>query len=644
MSGDLESVRGTNSRGAKDVAALGKVTFQSIADDGRYHRCEIEGTKFSLYQSEAVTAEVRTALGIRSGTGTLVTVDVEGRARKPFPSHEKLADGVANLVVLRDILSDSRRTVVLSDLNKDRRNTLRSPIIDGRERVKHSFEVPGYPKATAKLVIKRSATPFSRERDRFRKGGILIKSKRAIHEATLFDNRLDYDPHAAWFYGRLSCPHLDDLVNDYDNRLEAGGLPSDRNPSPVIDPMRRQGLMRDHPFVDALFGEALKQLRPLVEDERRRAEGQRTAIESQQTKRRLKKLEQAAAEFMEEKQDDPDPVRDPDTTDATTRLKEKGFTLNPPFLQCVVGQSHRFWLNVHQEVFPELSEGAGVQIECLTDEIMADRRTMGLEQHPKQEGVLRAIWNVTAHKVTSATGIRVRVGSIVAEVSIEVLATEADRYRSVETLMFAHKTYRVIGDGKGKKRVALVAPISLVSEPTAFELECSDRRFKITGPRILQPEPRLGIARATITVRVSDPEATGTLCARIGDLMDETELVGLTPKGSGIKIKIENEDFTNQRYSWRSNVLAIAARHPSLRRYLGPATENFPGQESRHFRVLLAEIVADAVCSKIMERREINGFYDEMDCDFNLFSAELGSLVTEFAPLAHRLQLADGDI
>ena len=32
-----KAVRGTNSRGAKDIAALGRVTFESIAEDGRMH-------------------------------------------------------------------------------------------------------------------------------------------------------------------------------------------------------------------------------------------------------------------------------------------------------------------------------------------------------------------------------------------------------------------------------------------------------------------------------------------------------------------------------------------------------------------------------------------------------------------------------
>lgn len=35
------AVRGTNSRGAKDVAALGDVTFESFGGDGQYHKFEI---------------------------------------------------------------------------------------------------------------------------------------------------------------------------------------------------------------------------------------------------------------------------------------------------------------------------------------------------------------------------------------------------------------------------------------------------------------------------------------------------------------------------------------------------------------------------------------------------------------------------
>lgn len=47
-----ENVRGTNSRGAKDIAALGKASFESIPDDGYFHRCDITH-QFTPYSSES---------------------------------------------------------------------------------------------------------------------------------------------------------------------------------------------------------------------------------------------------------------------------------------------------------------------------------------------------------------------------------------------------------------------------------------------------------------------------------------------------------------------------------------------------------------------------------------------------------------
>ena len=54
-----KAVRGTNSRGAKDVAALGLVRFESIASDGLLHKCEITTQfKFSLWETVYCSTEV----------------------------------------------------------------------------------------------------------------------------------------------------------------------------------------------------------------------------------------------------------------------------------------------------------------------------------------------------------------------------------------------------------------------------------------------------------------------------------------------------------------------------------------------------------------------------------------------------------
>ena len=59
-----EEVRGTHSRGAKDVVALGTVTFESIAGDRLFHKCEISPiwTSISMRQRQS-----RRAFAARSG-------------------------------------------------------------------------------------------------------------------------------------------------------------------------------------------------------------------------------------------------------------------------------------------------------------------------------------------------------------------------------------------------------------------------------------------------------------------------------------------------------------------------------------------------------------------------------------------------
>ena len=629
------SVRGTNSRGAKDIAALGPASFESIPGDGYFHRCDIH-QKFTPYRSEVLTANHRQSVGILDGTGTLVTVRLDSGVKVPI--HEKLVADVSLLVALRDVIANPRRTIVVKDLTKNRVDELHAPVLDGNVRIETTFEIPGYSGATAKLVIKRGHKQFERERPRFRAGGITVKAKHAIHEATLFDTKLEVDPHAAWFSGRLVCPYIDQLWNELDDANERGDENNPKNPFPIVDPLRNEGLVREHPFVKALFGEALKRLRPLVDTERQQAEGQRAQIESKETRKRLNKLESAAARFIEDKVEDDEADRDPNKGDLSTKLKEKGYTLNPPFAQLVRGHSTKFWLNIRQDAYPEFQIGSDVHIKCLTDDLVSSKSVCGLEPHPTQENVLRAVWSVTAKQATPATGLRVRIGSIVDEVIIEVFESEADRYRHVTELGFSRKQYQVLTDNK-RKSVVLMAPITQVPVATPFEAECSSADFEISGNQTLMPSKTTRIARCAFSVRTNKVGATGVLVVKINGQQASVKLVGVEPKGSGISIKLVDSDFVNQRYRWRSNVLEIASRHPSLRRYLGTSSSGFPGQEKPHFRILLAEIVADAVCSRIIERREATGQYEDEDVDWNFFYAEYSKLLTEFLPSAHSLQL-----
>lgn len=635
-----EAVRGTHSRGAKDVAALGRVVFQSIAADGRYHSCEITPFfDFRLRETKDVTRDVREDLGILKGTGTLVTIELDKTQR--VPQHDTLRYQVQKLVSLRGILEDRRRRIVLRDLNQNREDALNAPCIEGTVRLEQSFGVPGYPKAVAKLTISRAKKRFEKEVPRFRLGGIRIESRRAVHEATLFDPGLESDPYALWFYGKLACVHIDDLCNRFDERFEAKLAPEEDNPTYPLDPSRRSGLTREHPFVQSLSREVLRRLRPLVEEERRREEQERAKIESQTTRKRLDALGKAAVEFMQDFGDDDEPARDPAEGHPGSRFTQRGYALTPPFVQMVAGHSRQFWLTVRQETFPELEVGAPVQIQCFSADISADKCYCGLEPHPTREGWLRAIWTVKALNPTPATGIRVRVGSISDESAVEVLASEAERYRDVSALQFSAKRYSMRTDQK-RKVVRILAPIDLAPGPTAFEARVDSKHFELSGQLLLQPRSDLGVAICEIGVKCDGKEASGTLAAKLGSQSASADIVSHEPLGAGLSIKLEDVDMENQRYKWRQNVLEIAARHPSLRRYLGDKEHKFPGQETRHFRLLVAEIVADAVCARLVARNVQANPEEYEDADWDAYYAEYSRLMTRFLPIAHKLQCPEG--
>jgi len=637
-----EKVRGTHSRGAKDVAAIGRVVFESIAGDGRYHKCEITPyLDFVPHESKDVTPKIRKSIGISKGTGMLVTIELDKYQR--VPQHDNLKRQIQRLVSLRSILGDDHRTVTLADLGQARRDRIVAPRIRGKERVKDSFTIPGYPQATAKIVICRAKERFDREYERFRLGGILVESKRAVHQATLFDSGLESDTHALCFYGKLVCHYIDDLCNEFDERFESRRPFSAHNPTYPLDPSRRSGLNREHPFVQALFAEALRRLRPLVEEERKREERERDRIESKATRKRLNALEKAAHEFMHDfsQEEEEEIAREPDGKHPESRFLEKGYVLSPPFTQMIVGHSRLFWINIRQETFPELEIGSTLQIECMSSEITTDKRYCGLEPHPNQAGVLRALWKVKAVYATSATGVRVRVGPITAESAIEVLASEADRYRDVVVLQFSKKRYRMRTDQK-HKRIRILAPMSPVPVAVSLNVEVDSNHFDLSGQQVLRPNERLHVALCDLSTKCDGQEASAMMSASLGEAKATADIASVRPLGAELSIKLEDIDLGNQRYRWRQNVLEIAARHPSLRRYLGEKQQGFPGQESKHFRLVIAEVVADAVCA-LLVRRNVQASPEEFeDADWDAYYALYSKYMTQFLPTAHKLQCPDG--
>lgn len=175
---------------------------------------------------------------------------------------------------------------------------------------------------------------------------------------------------------------------------------------------------------------------------------------------------------------------------------------------------------------------------------------------------------------------------------------------------------------------------------TECEVHSSDGTFHISGDRVLRPHPEWGIAICKLRVTADKPDRRSTITIRASGQECRAEILSREPQGSSISIEVKNVDHVNQRYRWRGTVLEVAGKHPSVRRYLGPP-EEFAGQEEKHFRVLLAEIVAEAVCALLISKNSGQRPEEYNECDWDAYYASYTKLMTEFLPIAHESQLKD---
>src|SRR5712691_9265584 len=200
---------------------------------------------------------VRRALGIE-GKGTRVTVPL---AVRRLPPSARLRRLVSDLVQLRPILEDPARELFLELVGESLELVAYSPPEPDPERpVLFDDEVEIQRGVSAHLVVRRAAEPIPLSPSRAtRRGGLVVRSGRAAHEATLAG--LEGRPSARHLYGEVWCDAIERLQRE---ALEA--------PRPqVVVRVDRGGLNESHPLVQKLYAAVERVVRPIVEEEERRA-------------------------------------------------------------------------------------------------------------------------------------------------------------------------------------------------------------------------------------------------------------------------------------------------------------------------------------------------------------------------------------
>ena len=198
---------------------------------------------------------------------------------------------------LRDIMSDPQREISLVDLNHDTAEVLHYafptlPVVHSS-----TVEVTGYPGARTRITIHRNEERYDDPAsDTSRPAGLLIKGRRGIYENAFF--KFEGNQFAGWFSGRIECPFIDQLAEEYDRRLENRKPQDSSNPVPIIT-RRRDGLQHAHPFYKALAAAVEPILGELIRDEEQRAK-QHAKSESIRMRRTLDALGRDLSRLIDE--------------------------------------------------------------------------------------------------------------------------------------------------------------------------------------------------------------------------------------------------------------------------------------------------------------------------------------------------------
>jgi hypothetical protein len=208
-------------------------------------------------RDEPATGPARAALGL-DGAGTRVTVPLAAR-RLPQPG--RLRTLVAQLVQLRPVLEDPERQLWLALPGEPvGLVTYPQPEPDPERPLLFEGEVDVGRDVSASIVVRRAAEPFTLGPSRAtRRGGLVVRSGRAAHEATLAGH--EGRPGARHLYGEVRCDAIE--------RLQREALDSPR--PQVVVRVDRSGLNEHHRVVQRLYAAIDRVLRPIVADEERRA-------------------------------------------------------------------------------------------------------------------------------------------------------------------------------------------------------------------------------------------------------------------------------------------------------------------------------------------------------------------------------------
>lgn len=633
-----EAVRGNLGLGSKDPACFGKVRFDSIKD-GMYAWFSIddEGNRTAIPKPMKATKEMRDALGIPAN-GTVVTITVT----QPIinPRHDTLKQRLERHVLLRDIVQAGDREVDLLHANKPgaKAERLHYPEPKVTERVnKKGAELPGYKGATADIVIAEADEPFPDEgpHSATRQSGLLIKGRRGIYESTLF--AFEGNQYALAFNGYIRCEDVDRIASEYDERAEKRIPHTVDNPRPIIS-RQRDGLADDHPLYQAIRRLAEAELAPLIQEREKKIKAKSRQVENARTTKLLSQLAKEAAKFMQEAAEE----EELDLGGVIGKDKVAPLAIIPGAVEMplstertITVMASKVGLDGATDLEVELTFAPPGVVTCQPEKVK-------LGPSRRRDDVLTGTTKLTAGPTIGGTMLNAQLGARSDDCAIDVVEPTAKPVPiPPASLEFERPAYRLVLNKP--KKIKIRAPLGAYPDGTSVrvssgvkgivvldggkvELRQHDDALAMEGT--IHVEGR--IERESGDVTVTDPSHRSATAS--------ATVVRREESGADFEPKLVPEFQGDQRAQWSTDYseLRIMGEHPAVRPYVGEKEKDYPGQDTREFKMLTAELMSDAVVRRILQEK-----YREDELDAGSFYVMHNKLMARLLVRAHRVVAAN---
>jgi len=591
--------RGFFGRGLRDVTALGDVKVSSM-HNGFFSEVIMKQdlSVYSTFQNAKPTKDICKNLGVKK-SGTTIEVIIPAGSKSDYnPYAETIIKHLPKHYALSRILHEKNKTINLTfvDQNKGTEHKISFIEPNGELVFEKQFSIEKYStKCKFKLFRLKDILDESFA-DAYKTTGIAVYGKKVCFQKNFLDKSLDKEQLAFRYYGKLECPYIDHLMDEWYKNEYTNKKHNSLNDTFILNPTRLEGLKISHPFIKELFKEPVRTLIEFINKDKKNYS---TGTQSDE------KLSKLMNEMMK---DCADLLNDIDRDETTGNEKGVLGTLEwrpiPSGLRILVGEEKNISIYTFKE---NISKGNKIEIIIQDKDkkfIEVEKQCLELLATKNDNRKYVASFKIKGIEVKDKIDLIFRYNNqIKTQAKIEVYIEKNRNF--VKDLEFEKKEYNVTRDGSRRIKIFAKYPEIINEENLSAKILIEDP-IAINGPKICN----FKIVKGT-NYAVSEIFIKGLKLESISKIIAMTQLV---QDSALIKVVFKEEENQNpyqwdvnphdlgpSRAAWDTvspNLLKISSKHPSIKKYLGSDKKPYPYSETPMFKLLLVEILAEKFAEK----------------------------------------------